>query len=90
MGFSNASYSSVSDPISSGLTWETVSTYNAGLDLSFFKGRLTATADYYVRDTRNMLTTSLTLPDVYGANTPKANCANLRTKWLGSCYELER
>lgn len=78
-GISNASYSSVSDPISSGLTWETVSTYNAGLDLSFFKGRLTATADYYVRDTRNMLTTSLTLPDVYGANTPKANCANLRT-----------
>lgn len=27
-----------------------------------------------------MLTTSLTLPDVFGAKTPKANCANLRTK----------
>ena len=36
-------------------------------------------ADYYVRKTTDMLTTSLTLPDVYGASTPKANCADLRT-----------
>ena len=32
-----------------------------------------------MRDTSNMLTTSLTLRDVYGAPTSKANCANLRT-----------
>ena len=29
-----ASYASVSDPMSSNLTWETVYTYNLGLDLS--------------------------------------------------------
>lgn len=75
-----AKYSKVSDPISSNLTWETVTTYDLGLDLGFLKGRLSVTADGYIRDTKNMLTTSLTLPDVYGASTPKANCANLRTR----------
>ena len=45
-----------------------------------FDSRLNFTIDGYIRDTKNMLTTSLTLPDVYGANTPKANCANLRSK----------
>lgn len=75
-----AKYSAVTDPISSGLTWETVTTYDAGLDAGFFDNKLSFTGDVYMRDTRNMLTTSLTLPDVYGAPTPKANCANLRTK----------
>ena len=73
-------YSSISDPISSGLTWETVTTYDLGLDMSFLSSRLNFSVDGYIRDTRNMLTTSLTLPDVYGAKTPKANCADLRTK----------
>lgn len=72
-------YSSVSDPMSSGLTWETVKTYNVGLDLSFLDGRLNFTGDYFVRKTEDMLTTSLTLPSVYGAATPTENCADLRT-----------
>ena len=69
----------VSDPISANLTWETVTTYNLGIDLGFLNNRLTATADIYRRDTKNMLTQSLTLPSVFGANTPEANCADLRT-----------
>ena len=73
-------YASVSDPLSSGLTWETVTTYDLGVDLGFLEDRLSVTGDVFIRDTKNMLTTSLTLPDVYGANTPKANCADLRTK----------
>lgn len=72
-------YSNVTSPLSSGLTWETVKTYNVGLDLSFFRNRLSFTGDYFVRLTENMLTQSLTLPDVYGAATPTENCANLRT-----------
>ncbi len=72
-------YASVSAPQSSGLTWETVKTYNVGLDLSFFNNRLNFTGDYFVRLTENMLTQSLTLPSVYGASTPTENCADLRT-----------
>jgi TonB-linked SusC/RagA family outer membrane protein len=78
-GKNKAYYASVSDPISSGLTWETVTTYDVGLDLGFLNNRLSIVTDGYIRDTKNMLTTSLTLPSVYGASTPKANCANLRT-----------
>lgn len=72
-------YSNVTAPVSSGLTWETVKTYNFGLDLSFFNNRLNFTGDYFIRKTENMLTQSLTLPSVYGASTPKENCADLRT-----------
>lgn len=79
-GVSKAGYASISDPITDGLTWETVTTYNVGLDFGFFNNRLTLTADAYIRDTKDMLTTSLTLPDVYGAASPKSNAADLRTK----------
>ena len=78
-GEGKAYYAKISNPISSGLTWETVTTYNIGLDMSFLRNRLSMSADYYVRKTTDMLTTSLTLPDVYGASTPKSNCADLRT-----------
>ncbi len=78
-GLNKAYYASVSDPLSSSLTWETVSTYNWGLDLSLLDSRLTLTADIYIRDTKNMLTHSITLPSVFGAVTPKKNCADLRT-----------
>lgn len=78
-GINKATYASVSDPISSNLTWETVTTYNLGLDLGFLNNRLSATADFFIRDTKNMLTESLTLPSVFGAKTPQENCADLRT-----------
>lgn len=83
-GMEKAFYATVSAPISSGLTWETVTTYNFGLDLGFFNNRLTATADFFIRDTKDMLTHSVTLPSVFGATTPKENCADLRTRG----YEL--
>lgn len=76
---SKANYASISAPVSSGLTWETVTSYDVGLDMAFLQSRLGVNADYYVRKTKNMLTTSLTLPNVYGESTPKANCADLRT-----------
>lgn len=78
-GLNRGNYAAVSDPISSALTWETVTTYNFGLDLGFLNNRLNATADVFIRDTKNMLTQSLTLPSVFGAKTPEENCADLRT-----------
>lgn len=74
------SYASVSDPNSADLTWETVSTWNVGLDLGFFNNRLNLTADAYIRDTKGMQTSGKKLPGAYGANEPKQNAANLRTK----------
>lgn len=79
-GTDKANYASASDPITDGLTWETVVSYNLGVDLAFLSNRLNVSADFYIRDTKDMLTTSITLPDVFGAKSPKANCADLRTK----------
>lgn len=74
-----AAYSSVSAPVSSGLTWETVTTYDLGLDLNFFNNRLAFVGDYFIRLTNDMLTSSVELPATYGASSPKENCADLRT-----------
>ena len=73
-------YATVSAPITSHLTWEKVITYNTGIDFGFLNNRLTGSADFFIRDTKDMLTYSLTLPAVFGADTPKENCADLRTK----------
>jgi TonB-linked SusC/RagA family outer membrane protein len=37
------------------LTWETTSTYDAGLDITLLKGRITATVDYYYSQTSDLL-----------------------------------
>ena len=37
------------------LKWETTTTYNAGIDLGFLDGRLTASADFYYRETNDLL-----------------------------------
>lgn len=39
------------------LRWEKTTTYNVGLDLGFFKDRITATVDYYDARTRDLLLT---------------------------------
>ena len=78
-GTDAAQRATMSSPVSSGLTWETVISYNAGLDLGFFNDRLNITADAYIRDTKDMLTKSMTLPNVYGESAPKENAADLRT-----------
>jgi iron complex outermembrane receptor protein len=37
------------------LKWETTTTYNAGIDLGFLEGRITASADFYYRETKDLL-----------------------------------
>ena len=37
------------------LKWETTTTYNAGIDLGFVDGRITASADFYYRETNDLL-----------------------------------
>ena len=73
-------YTSAPSPIPESLTWETARTFDAGLDLSFFSGRLSFTGDYYIRQTLNMYTVGPTLPDVYGASSPKGNYAEMTTR----------
>ncbi len=39
------------------LTWETTTTYNAGIDFGFANNRLTGSVDYYYRKTKDLLNT---------------------------------
>lgn len=66
-------------PIPSGLTWERATTANFGLDLGMLQNRLTLNGDYYVRKTTDMYVAGPTLPDIFGAASPKGNYADMTT-----------
>lgn len=66
--------------VSSLLTWERVISYNAGLDFGAFNNRLTGYAEYYVRDTKDMVGPSEEISPIVGASAPKMNNTSLRTK----------
>ncbi|MGE9313545.1 SusC/RagA family TonB-linked outer membrane protein [Niabella sp. CJ426] len=74
--------------IPDGLTWETSTTSNIGLDLTTLSGKLTFMGDAYVRKTTDMFTTALTPPAVFGVaqnELPKGNFADLTTRgWEAS------
>ena len=70
----------ISAPVASNLSWETSIHNNLGVDMSFLNNRLAFSADFYIRDTKDMLTAGVALPSVYGADSPKMNSADLRTK----------
>ena len=61
------------------LTWETATTYDAGVDFGFLNGRLSGSFDYYLRKTVNMIVAGPTVPNVFGASSPKGNYADLST-----------
>lgn len=66
--------------IPDGLTWETSTTSDLGLDLAMLNNRLTFTGDAYIRKTTGMFTVGMTLPAVFGTDVPKGNYADLTTK----------
>lgn len=73
------------DVLPDGITWETSTTTNVGLDLGMLSNRLTLSTDVYVRNTTDMFTVGLTAPAVFGNTVPKGNYADLRTNgWEAS------
>lgn len=67
-------------PFATSLTWEKIENSGVGLDLGFFSNRLSAAFDLYQRVTLDMVGPAKQLPAVYGANPPKTNNAELRTR----------
>lgn len=61
------------------LTWETATTTDIGIDISFLNNRLQVNADWYRRNTTDMFTNGPTLPAVFGTGVPKGNYADLKT-----------
>ncbi|UKJ06884.1 SusC/RagA family TonB-linked outer membrane protein [Solitalea lacus] len=73
-------YLTVPAPISPNLTWEKSTSTNIGADIGMFNNRLTASFDWYIRNTKDMLIPGKTLPAVFGASSPRENAADMRTK----------
>ena len=73
-------YTTVPTPIPSSLTWETITTYDFGLDADFLKSRLSFSGDIYWKKTSDIITNGPALPNLYGADAPKGNYASTLTK----------
>ncbi len=65
--------------VSQYLTWESIRSWNVGLDLSFFAGQLTSVFDYFIRYTDNMVGPAPELPVILGTNVPSTNNTDLKT-----------
>lgn len=61
------------------LKWETTAQKDFGVDLGLFKNRLILTADYYIKNTRDLLNT-VTLPSSLGYTTTIRNVGEVQNK----------
>jgi len=61
------------------ITWEKTATIDAGIDLAFFKNRLSATFDWYYKKTTGMLIEVPVAP-VIGLSNPYNNLGDMHTK----------
>ncbi len=66
--------------VSPSLTWERQYTKNWGTDIALMGNKLNISYDYYIRDVKDMLTSSRQLPAVLGTPPPRTNAADLRTR----------
>lgn len=69
----------VNNLVSTSLTWETVRTWNIGLDWGLFNNRLTGSFDTFVRFTDNMVGPAMELPATLGLSAPSSNNSDLKT-----------
>lgn len=61
------------------ISWETTEQWNIGFDASFLSNRLSLTADYYKKNTRDMLL-ALEIPAFMGFANPDQNAGKMHTK----------
>ncbi|MCH5219608.1 MAG: SusC/RagA family TonB-linked outer membrane protein, partial [Muribaculaceae bacterium] len=73
-------YSNMPTLVSSTLTWEKVYTTDVGVDLGFLNNSLTASFDWYNRETKGMLGPGADYPSALGTTAPYGNNGNLVTK----------
>ncbi|MGM9478746.1 TonB-dependent receptor [Pedobacter sp. GSP4] len=60
-------------------TWERVYMTNFGVDMTLFKGKLDVTAEYYIKDTKDLLLSNAALA-TYPLTTPFTNSASTRNR----------
>ncbi len=65
--------------ISTLLTWERVTSWNIGVDVSMFNNRLSVSADYFNRKTFDMVGPAPELPVILGTDVPQINNADMNS-----------
>jgi TonB-linked SusC/RagA family outer membrane protein len=65
--------------VSSTLTWETVNSYNVGVDFAMLKNKLSGSFDWYNRKTLNMVGPAPQLPVTLGTAVPQTNNTDLKS-----------
>ncbi|TZF86506.1 TonB-dependent receptor (plasmid) [Pedobacter sp. BS3] len=66
--------------VSQDISWQDIQHLNIGTDLRFFNDRLGITAEWFQRDTKNMIIPGDALPATFGTSAPNGNFGNLRTR----------
>ena len=61
------------------LTWETSEQFDIGIDLGFFDDRFTLTADYFNKETKDLLNGGI-IPNLVGNNAPIVNLGSIRNR----------
>ncbi len=69
-----------SRPANIGLTWETVELTDIGLDLDILGGKLSLTADYYIKNTEDILMPYNVPVEVGVSSSPSQNIASVRNQ----------
>ena len=64
------------------ITWETTTTYNAGVDFGFYGDRITGSVDAYLRNTRDLLNNVQTPMGSNFGNTVYTNIGSMQNKGL--------
>ena len=72
-------YASMPGLVSLDKTWETIETWDVGLDWSFFSNRLTGSFDYFIRKTKDMVGPAPELPSTLGTGVPKINNCDMKS-----------
>jgi TonB-linked SusC/RagA family outer membrane protein len=65
--------------VSNALTWETIESWNIGLDWNMFGNRLTGSFDWFTRYTRDMVGPAPDLPNALGTGVPQINNADMKS-----------
>lgn len=73
------SYSNMPGLVSSTLTWETIQSWDLGLDFGLLNGRLNGSIGYFVRKTLDMVGPAPELSSLLGTGVPSANNCDLKS-----------
>ncbi|MDR2292372.1 MAG: SusC/RagA family TonB-linked outer membrane protein [Prevotellaceae bacterium] len=65
--------------VSQEISWQSIRTFDIGIDFRFFKNKLGITFDWYQRTTDDMIVGGRSMPTTFGTSGPNGNYGSLRT-----------